>query len=242
MLWRAIAGGAALVPSGASRPSPGDAQVADLSISPGSHHALQHVEQAPWAPVIVLLGKVRLTPGLATVLVGLRSPAAFLEWARPAVELAPAQLATALRSRRAPDAAAIASYLQMRNLRSWFVGEVHDCLSEATGSSTDRRSTLYRRLVAEGPLTPRDWRALLDIVRFVHHLPDHGVERAAYSEGRDPRTMRSRLERLTGSTIAEARFRFGWEWALEDTLRRWGYVREDSPGVGRSAAFRSGLR
>lgn len=170
------------------------------------------------------------------------SASSALEWPRPAIELAPAELSTALRGRRAPDAAAIASYLLMRQLHSRLVAEVSECLLESAASSTDRRSTMYRRLVAEGPLTPRDWRALLDIVRFVHHVRDHGVERAAYLEGRDPRTMRTRLERLTRSTIAEARFRFGWEWAIESALRRWGYVREDSPSVSRLAAVRTGGR
>lgn len=79
MLWRAIPGAPALIPTGASRPSLGDALVADLSTSHARDVVLRYEEQAPWAPVVVLLGNVPLTPELAALLVGLRSPAAFLE-------------------------------------------------------------------------------------------------------------------------------------------------------------------
>ena len=53
------------------------------------------------------------------------------------------------------------------------------------------------------------------------------VEELSWSNGLDPRTLRSRTRLLLGVGVREAIGRPGWEWKLETVLRRHHYANSE---------------
>jgi hypothetical protein len=141
-------------------------------------------------------------------------------------------IVSALQAATLPSREHMAGYVVRRTGRV----DLGDILPACFGGNPERRgdddapsrSTLNRRLSSFGPLTARDWRAVVSLVRTLHRPPCPGatIEQIAWAGGLDPRTLREHASHYLGVSARQAAEVPGWEWKVEAVLRRWDYVRE----------------
>ena len=132
----------------------------------------------------------------------------------------------AVRRRPPPPATAIAQWVERRLHRIGTASTLSACFA-AGGDDLRPPRTLTRRVCALGPLEVRDWRGLARLAQIhtvAGPLERASLEVAAYDAGVDPRTLRRWLRLATEMSWPEATERPGWEWLVEMTLRRFGYL------------------
>ena len=124
--------------------------------------------------------------------------------------------------------AAVVSYLRSRGLAWELCSTVEAVLDAASSRYGGRRSisSLNRQLARWGDLRSADWRALIDLMPLLEQ-EGPSVEELAWSNGFDPRTLRSRTRLLLGVGMRVAIGRPGWEWKLETVLRRHHYANSE---------------
>ncbi len=216
-----------LLPAGAFPPPVGALFVADLSNGiPALAEALQEHRDAPWCPLVTCLADRRVpasclaafepVPGVLAPLY----PGDYPGWTL--IERA----LKAIARRPPPQPTTIALWVERRLARPGTASTLGACFGDG-GDALRPPRTLTRRVRALGPLEVRDWRGLAGLVQILTApmLPGHtSLELAALTAGVDPRTLRRWLRLATEMSWVEAVTRAGWEWLVEMTLRRFGYV------------------
>jgi hypothetical protein len=185
---------------------------------------------SPWCPLYIVLSDKPVSAAILQALVDLPARARFLEAEPRNPLISRTTILAALRSVPPPAPDEIAAYIVRRTRRHDIAGILSECLARCPTPSKARqnhsRSTLSRRLSSFGPLKARDWRALVGIIRALHHptQPDATIDQIAWACGLDPRTLRDRSNYYLGMHIGEVLEAPSWEWKVEVALRRFGYV------------------
>ncbi len=213
--------------AGRSAPPAGALLIADLSDGiPALAQAVTHQRDAPWCPLVACLSDRRVSG---------ETLAAFEPVPGVFAPLYPNDYVTrsladrsveAVRRRPPPTATAIAQWVERRLGRVGTASTLSACFGEG-GDELRPPRTLTRRVCALGPLEVRDWRGLARLAQIhttAGPLERASLEIAAYDAGIDPRTLRRWLRLATDMSWSEATERPGWEWLVEMTLRRFGYL------------------
>lgn len=205
--------------------------MADLSDGiPALAEALQEHSSAPWCPLVTCLADRRVpasclsafepVPGvIAPLYPGEQMGRSLIERALGAIARRPPPLPTT-----------IALWVERRLARPGTASTLGACFGDG-GDALRPPRTLTRRVRALGPLEVRDWRGLAGLVHILttSMLPGNtSLELAALTAGVDPRTLRRWLRLATEMSWVEVVARAGWEWLVEMTLRRFGYVERGS--------------
>ena len=229
-------------PQGPLHPALGAVIVADLAAGiPALARALVRAREAPWCPVVSVLGD-------RTVL-----PAATLSTFEPVpgtwATLYPNDFSqqtlgeralAAVRRRPVPHATTVALWVEHRLGAPGTASVLAACFGEG-GDALRPPRTLTRRVGALGRLEVRDWRGLARLAQVLacrSARATQSLEAGAFEAEVDPRTLRRWLRVATDLTWAQAGAWVGWEWVLESALRRSGYVehrelRRVSGGIAR---------
>jgi hypothetical protein len=201
--------------------------VADLRLGiPELASAVEYGHEAPWCPVVCLLGDQQPA---ATILASFEPVPGTWAGLYPGDfrHLAPALRASAaVRRRPLPHATTIAQWVGSRVHQPGAASVLAACFGEA-GDAVRPPRTLTRRVQALGPLEVRDWRGLARLAQLLAAQSATGartLETAAHEAMVDPRTLRRWLRLATDLPWREALALTGWEWALESALRRYGYL------------------
>ena len=185
-----------------------------VSTLPDCHDQITAAQSAfPWCPLILIADQVTLRPDMLRLLLLDPPRHAAVTAARSIIELLPEQLRATLRTRLPANAPDIVEYLWRRGLGRRLAATVEWALSQGKGEEGAKEhtsesghpdaSTLNRQLRRLGPLTSADWRAVLRILTALEALGDN-VEQVAWDNGMDPRTLRTRTQRLLGSGVPDA--------------------------------------
>ena len=188
----------------------------------------------PWCPVCVVLrgSESRQEPAIRQLLAARSVGCVRQEESR---ELAsPSDIVAAIDARGPPDGRLLARNVAERLGRPDDARWLEYCFAGSLPARSRPREpvsddTLRRRLreIPPATLSRRDWTALGDCVRALQHSRANrgfSLLRAAADCGMDVRTLRERVARLTGQSLASALALAGWEWTPEATLREWGYL------------------
>jgi hypothetical protein len=216
-----------LLAAGSCRPPVGAIIVADLSEGiPALAEAVLEERDAPWCPLVASLADRRVPASCLSAFEPVPGAFALLyPGDYPAVSLIERSLKAVAR-RPPPRPTTMALWVERRLAQPGTASTLGACFGEA-GDTLRPPRTLTRRVRALGPLEVRDWRGLAGLVQILTAplLPGHtSLELAALTAGIDPRTLRRWLRLATELSWAEAVGRVGWEWVVEMTLRRFGYV------------------
>lgn len=216
-----------LLPAGACRPPVGAVLVADLTGGiPALADAVLMQRDAPWCPLVTALYDRRVPA--ASLAAFEPVPGSFVALYRGDYpELPdPARVLLAVRRRPPPLATTIAQWAERRLGLPGVATTLGACFGEG-GDALRPPRTLTRRVRDLGALEVRDWRGLSRLAQILT-TSDPGdlrsLEAAAFSAGVDPRTLRRWLRLATDLPWSEVTGRVGWEWIVEMTLRRFGYV------------------
>lgn len=216
-----------LLPAGSFRPPVGASLVADLSDGiPALAEALQEHRHAPWCPLVTCLADRQVPAACLSAfepVPGVFAPLYPGDYpGRSLIERA----LKAVARRPTPRPTTIALWVERRLARPGTASTLGACFGDG-GDALRPPRTLTRRVRALGPLEVRDWRGLAGLVQILAAptLPGHtSLEIAALGAGVDPRTLRRWLRLATEMSWVEVAARPGWEWLVEMTLRRFGYV------------------
>lgn len=201
-------------------PKPGDIFGCDTRYSSFSVElAAKGRRQWPWVPLVLAgarpdaLREVRDRSGCA--------------WACLASESLPStdEAATLAQARKSPGLDQVLELLDAMRIRTLSVRHLRAALT----SASRHRSTHSRHLRTVGAVTLHEWRDLVWLVHGAHamggrnrFLPRHArwtVDRTAEELGCDVRTLRGRLRRLTGSSVARFLREPVWEWVVAEFVR-----------------------
>jgi hypothetical protein len=215
-----------LFAAGAWRPPVGAVVIADLTEGiPALAEAVLLQRDAPWCPLVTILTDRRVPAaslGAFEPVPGVFAPLYACDY----TGLPTAERALLAVARRPPPLpTTIALWVERRLARPGTASTLGACFGDS-GDALRPPRTLTRRVRALGPLEVRDWRGL---ARLAQILTSDGaarssLETSAFSAGVDPRTLRRWLRLATELSWSEAVTRAGWEWVVEMTLRRFGYV------------------
>jgi hypothetical protein len=216
-----------LVPAGGGRPPVGAVLVADLSSGiPALSEAVEGHREAPWCPLVCCIHDRAIRSSCLSTFETVPGSFARLYPADyPGLNLLDRVLRAVARRPR-PEPTTIAVWVERRLARSGIASTLGACFGDG-GDALRPPRTLTRRVRALGSLEVRDWRGLAGLVHILTApmLPGSGsLEIAALTAGVDPRTLRRWLRLATDLPWVEAFTRSGWEWVVEMTLRRFGYV------------------
>ena len=209
------------------RPSLGDALVLDAERAARAPALVgEALQAAPWCAVVLLVRGSLVAGEFATLHRELPAGAAVV---RGDFESSGPVLADAVRNRGAPSMAELLGYLDRRRLSRALIGAVDDalCLSDSDSDhpkpASQRRAT-NRRLAEFGPLRVGHWRRLARLLALTEVTSAAGLDQRAWEAGLDPRSARAWAVELCGIELAAAATCPGWEWKVEGTLRRHGYL------------------
>jgi hypothetical protein len=208
-------------------PPVGSVLVADLTAGiPALARAVTQLREAPWCPLVTCLADRRIA---ASTLAAFESvPGTFAPLYATDYSTLPLahRVLEAVRRRPPPPATAIALWVERRLGRPGTASTLGACFGD-DGDALRPPRTLTRRVCALGPLEVRDWRGLARLAQILTTagpLERASLEVAAYDARIDPRTLRRWLRLATDLSWSETTNRPGWEWLVEMTLRRFGYV------------------
>jgi len=216
-----------LLPAGPFRPPVGAILVADLSEGiPALAEAVVLQREAPWCPLVTCLQDRRVSAASLTAFEPV--PGSFAPLYRSDyLELPePARILLAVRRRPPPLATTVAQWTERRLGRPGVATTLGACFGD-NGDALRPPRTLTRRVRSLGALEVRDWRGLCRLTQIMTAADGFGLrslEGAALAAEIDPRTLRRWLRLATDLPWSEATARAGWEWTVEMTLRRFGYV------------------
>lgn len=198
---------------------------------------------APWSPICLLYYGKPLDPRVCEAFEPQPSTFAELNVDPNDREAGPDAVVAAVRRRRAPSPADLARYVTARIQHVEFAVTLQTCFESGSGLTSKQerapRSTFRRHLERFYPLTARDWAALGHLVFMLLDAGNRQVRsyrRLAREHRLDPRTLRGRLVRFLGGSLADAITRPGWEWVLETSLRKWNYLDTHGRTAARSQA------
>jgi hypothetical protein len=221
-----------LDPIGPGRPTVGTILMADLTGIPALAEAVTRLRQAPWCPLVTCLNDQRIPAASLSAFEPV--PGAFaplyagdFSWLTPA-----ARVRIAVARRPPPLPTTIAQWVERRLGRPGTSSTLAACFGEG-GDALRPPRTLTRRVRALGPLEVRDWRGLARLAQILtstRHPDRASLESAAFAAEVDPRTLRRWLRLATDLSWAHIEAWPGWEWVVEMTLRRYGYV-DRTPAV-----------
>lgn len=201
--------------------------MADLSEGiPALAEAVIEQRSAPWCPLVARLTDRRIPAACLSAFEPV--PGAFAPLYPgdfPGLSLTERAIKAVTR-RSPPTATVIALWVENRLARTGTASTLGACFGDG-GDALRPPRTLTRRVRSLGPLEVRDWRGLAGLVQILTAPPFPGhnsLELAALTAGVDPRTLRRWLRLATELSWVEAIARAGWEWVVEMTLRRFGYV------------------
>ena len=208
-------------------PAVGSVLVADLSTGiPALARAVTELRDAPWCPLVTCLTDRRIASSTLAAFESVPGTFAPLYATDYATLPLPRRVIEAVRRRPPPPATAIALWVERRLGRPGTASTLGACFGD-DGDSLRPPRTLTRRVCALGPLEVRDWRGLARLAQIhttAGPLERASLEVAAYDAHIDPRTLRRWLRLATDLSWNETTARPGWEWLVEMTLRRYGYV------------------
>jgi len=199
---------------------------------PALAEAVLRLREAPWCPLVTSLTDRRVPAGSLSAFEPVPGVFAPLypgdySWLPQAER---ARIAVARRP--PPESTTIAQWVEQRLARPGAASTLAACFGEG-GDALRPPRTLTRRVQALGPLEVRDWRGLARLAQILTSTagPDRAsLETAAFAADVDPRTLRRWLRLATELPWGQVEAWPGWEWVVEMTLRRYGYV-ERAPAV-----------
>ncbi|HWA17072.1 MAG TPA: hypothetical protein VG817_11595 [Gemmatimonadales bacterium] len=212
---------------GRQGPPVGAVLVADLSAGiPALARAVTELRSAPWCPLVTCLSDRRIASSTLSAFESVPGTFAPLYATDYATLPLPQRVVEAVRRRPPPPATAIALWVERRLGRPGTASTLGACFGD-DGDALRPPRTLTRRVCALGPLEVRDWRGLARLAQIhttAGPLERASLEVAAYDARIDPRTLRRWLRLATDLSWSDTTRRPGWEWLVEMTLRRYGYV------------------
>ena len=188
------------------------------------------VARAPWLGAVCIARPLELTDALVTAVHRLPEGTAVLRIVGDAFPDLDEVRAALANETVGPDR--FAAYVERRLPRSPLADLVHQALTAPEGDDLHPR-TVQRRLRALGPLSPSDWRRLLELAVALQLSNRRGAGRPPLPA--DPRTLSSRASRFADLTFAAAQRQLGWRWAVETALRNNGYLRTGTPAEASGA-------
>jgi hypothetical protein len=209
------------------RPPVGAILIADLGDGiPALSRAVLHSRDAPWCPLVSLLGDRTVPASSLATFEPVPGTWASLYSSDFAHLPLGARAVAAVRRRPVPQATTIAQWVEARLRRTGSASVLAACCGEG-GDALRPPRTLTRRVQALGPLEVRDWRGLARLAQLLAARPPRfpaALETTAFEAEVDPRTLRRWLRLATDRSWAEAGELIGWEWVVESALRRYGYL------------------
>jgi hypothetical protein len=191
-------------------------------------------QRAPWCPLCLVNDSQGISASLLWLLRRLPDWTAFCT--APTLSHGPSvdHVILAVKNRPSPTPIILATYVTQRVARPELSQALQACFRRAHRSESSvgpDRSWLSRRLRDFGPMTAKAWTAAAELLPVLQSQ-SATVDRCAYDQGLDPRTVRSRLQHFRVGSLAEARGLVGWEWLMEAVLRAGGYVRGENREKG----------